>query len=169
MWDPTPHSLHFEEDIMQPRKRTAYRERGQTLVEFAFVVLLFLVLVFGIIEFGRALWTWNTIVQATRAGARYAIVEQPTADDSLIKKVVVYYDPNATSSSSPVVPGLTEANVTVRYLKYDGTDATTKNLADMIEVSVTNYQFTFLVPLFGSGLSMPAFRTTLPVEGLGAI
>jgi hypothetical protein len=106
--------------------------------------------------------------QATRAGARYAVVEQPNGDDSLIKKVVVYYDPNATSSNSPVVPGLTVTNVTVRYLKYGGTDATTKNLADMIEVSVTNYQFTFLVRLFGSGLNMPAFRTTLPVEGLGA-
>lgn len=154
---------------MPSREQTAHRDRGQTLVEFAFVALLFLVLVFGIIEFGRALWTWNTIVQATRAGARYAVVEQPTTDDSLIKKVVVYYDPNAASSSTPVVPGLTEANVTVRYLKYDGTDAITKSLADMIEVSITNYRFTFLVPLFGSGLNMPAFRTTLPVEGLGQI
>jgi Flp pilus assembly protein TadG len=37
--------------------------------------LSFFTLVFGIIELGRALSTWNTIVQATQAGAHYAAVE----------------------------------------------------------------------------------------------
>jgi len=145
------------------------RENGQALLEFAMVTLLFFVLVFGIIEFGRALWTWNTIVQATRAGARYAAVAIPSSDDAEIMKVVAYNDPNADASSKPVVPGLTEANVRVRYLKSDGTIAANKNVADLIEISVINYQFTFLVSFFGPRISLPPFTTSLPLEGLGAL
>ncbi len=137
-------------------------------MEFAFVALLFLVVMFGITEFSRALWTWNTIVQATRAGARFAVVETPTSDDSQIKKFVVYHDPNATASSKPVAPGLRETNVVVSYLMNDGSASSGKAVADVIQISVNGYQFNFLVPLFGSGITLPSFTTTLPLEGLGA-
>ena len=154
---------------MKSKKRIEKSEKGQTLLEFALVTLIFFILVFGMIEFGRALWTWNTIVQATRAGARYAVVETPTSNDTEIKKVVVYNDPNASSSSTPVVPGLTETNVIVNYLNNDGSAASNKNVADVIAVEVTGYQFSFLVPLFGSQISLPSFTTKLPLEGLGAL
>jgi len=157
-----------EAKAMNLKNSVEKREKGQALVEFAMVALLFFTLVFGIIEFGRALWTWNTIVQATRAGARFAAVEVPTNDDMRIMKVVAYNDPNAGTSSTPVVPGLTEANIRVRYLNNDGTVAASKNLADLIEISVINYQFTFLVPIFGSQIALPSFTTSLPLEGLGA-
>ena len=143
------------------------REEGQTLVEFAFVAMLFLLLLFGIIEFSRALWTWNTIVQATRAGARYAVVEAPTADDAQVKKFVAYHDPSG-ASSQPVVPGFNETNVSVQYLMNDGSVSTNKSLADVVQISVNGYQFNFLVPLFGTGITLPGFSTTLPLEGLGA-
>ena len=153
---------------MRTKNWTEKSEKGQALVEFALISLLFFTIVFGITEFGRALWTWNTIVQATRAGARYAVVEAPTSDDMNIMKFVAYNDPNANSSSKPVVPGLTEANVTVSYLMNDGTAAASKAVADVIQISVTNYQFSFLVPLFGTGITLPPFKTSLPLEGLGA-
>ena len=164
MLDPMP---DYEGETMKNNcaKKT---EKGQALLEFAAVTLVFFTLAFGIIEFGRALWTWNTIVQATRAGARYAAVALPTGNDSEIKKVVVYNDPNATAGTTPVVPGLTEANVTVQYLNNDGSVAANKAVADLIQVSVTGYQFNFLVSLFGPQLSLPAFTTSLPLEGLGA-
>ena len=160
---------NFENSLMKLRNCSEKSEKGQALVEFSLVTLLFFTVVFGISEFGRALWTWNTIVQATRTGARYAVVESPTSDDMQIMKVVAYNDPNATSSSKPVVPGLSETNVRVRYLNNDGTVAGNKNVADLIEVSVINYQFSFLVPLFGTQISLPSFTTSLPLEGLGAV
>jgi Flp pilus assembly protein TadG len=166
MLDPMPNC-----DGATMRKNwTKNAEKGQALLEFAAVTLVFFTLAFGIIEFGRALWTWNTIVQATRAGARYATVATPTSNDSEIKKMVVYNDPNAGAGSTPVVPGLSETNVTVSYLMYNppGTVATNKAAADLIEVSITGYQFNFLVSLFGSQITLPAFKTTLPLEGLGA-
>jgi Flp pilus assembly protein TadG len=47
------------------------RERGQSLVEFALVLPVFLILVFGIIDFSMALRSYVTLTNATREGARY--------------------------------------------------------------------------------------------------
>ena len=160
---------HSEVKTMKLKNWTGNPEKGQALLEFAAVTLVFFILVFGIIEFGRALWTWNTIVQATREGARYAVVAIPTSGDTEIMKVVAYNDPNATASSIPVVPGLTEANVRVRYLNNDGTAAANKIVADLIEVSVINYRFTFLDSILGPQIALPPFTTSLPLEGLGAL
>jgi Flp pilus assembly protein TadG len=157
----------------KPRWRGPKQDKGQTLVEFAFVAILFFTVLFAIVEFGRALWTWNTIVQATRAGARFAVVETPTSTDTQVKNFVVYY--NVSGTGTPVLPGLTTSNVTVNYYKIDPTTGNyvappggNKYNADLIQVSITGYTFTFLVPLFGSGITLPAFTTTLNLEGLGA-
>jgi hypothetical protein len=48
--------------------------RGQALVEFALVAPLFLLLLFGIIETGRFIFYYEMLNNATREGARYAIV-----------------------------------------------------------------------------------------------
>jgi Flp pilus assembly protein TadG len=150
------------------RSRRSTHQKGQALVEFGIAATVFFLILFGILEFGRALWTWNTIVQATRAGARFAVVEAPTGDDAPVKKVVVYQDPNAANSSNPVAPGLTTGNVRVEYLMNDGTAAANKDVADVVQVSVTGYQFQFLIPVLGSTITLPAFTTTLPLEGMGA-
>jgi Flp pilus assembly protein TadG len=140
-------------------------QKGQTLLEFALAVMLFLTLLFGIIELGRALWTWNTIVQATRAGARFAITSDPT-NDTAIKNWVVYS--NAAGTGDPVLTGLSTSNVNVLFQKNDGTDmSATRYSADMVQVGITGYTFNFIVPLFGANMTLPPFTTTLPCEGLG--
>ena len=50
-----------------------HRRRGQTLAEFAISLPLLLILVFGIVEFGRMFQSWVTIQNAARAAARYAV------------------------------------------------------------------------------------------------
>jgi hypothetical protein len=50
------------------------RSRGQSLAEFALVAPLFFLLLFGIIEAGRFIFYYETLNNATREGARYAIV-----------------------------------------------------------------------------------------------
>ena len=54
--------------------------RGQTLVEFALIVPLFVLLLFGIVDFGRAVLASNSIANAAREGARTAIVNQRVSD-----------------------------------------------------------------------------------------
>lgn len=50
------------------------RSRGQAMVEFAMVVPVLFVLVLGIIEAGRFVFFYELLHNATREGARYAIV-----------------------------------------------------------------------------------------------
>jgi len=47
--------------------------RGQGLVEFALVLPVFLLLVLGVIEFGRLMVTYSSISTASRDAVRYAI------------------------------------------------------------------------------------------------
>ena len=61
--------------LLGPRVLTLCgNERGSQLIEFGIVSILFFTLVFGTMEFGRAMWTYDTIAHAAREGVRYAIV-----------------------------------------------------------------------------------------------
>jgi hypothetical protein len=55
-----------------PRRRG--RSRGQALAEFALVAPWFFLVLFGIIEAGRFMLYYENLNNATREGARYAIV-----------------------------------------------------------------------------------------------
>jgi Flp pilus assembly protein TadG len=59
------------------RGRAWLREGGQSLVEFCLVMPLFMILVFGVIDFGMGLRAYITAAQAAREGARYAAVGNP--------------------------------------------------------------------------------------------
>jgi Flp pilus assembly protein TadG len=52
-------------------------ERGAAMVEFAFVAVILFTLVFGIIDFGRAIFLYNNLTNAAREGARFAAVQFP--------------------------------------------------------------------------------------------
>lgn len=52
-------------------------DRGAAAVEFALLLPVLLLIVFGIIDFGRALNAQVTLTQAAREGARLAALNQP--------------------------------------------------------------------------------------------
>ena len=54
---------------------SARRERGQALVEFALIVPVFALILFTLLDFGRVIYTQNTIEQAAREASRVASIE----------------------------------------------------------------------------------------------
>jgi hypothetical protein len=52
-------------------------ERGAAMVEFAIVIVVFMLLVMGGFEFGRMIFEWGRTVEATRIGVRTAVVSTP--------------------------------------------------------------------------------------------
>jgi len=59
----------------RPRKR----EDGQSLVEFALVIPIFLLVLFSIVDFGMAFHAWITVTNSAREGARVGAVHAPAA------------------------------------------------------------------------------------------
>ena len=64
------------------RRKTGTRSqygacRGQSMVEFALVVPILMILAFGIVDFGLGIRTYISLTNATREGARYAAVGNP--------------------------------------------------------------------------------------------
>jgi Flp pilus assembly protein TadG len=135
------------------------RERGATLLEFAIASTVFLTVMFGVVEFGRCLWTHNALADAARRGARYAI-NHPEADEEVVKNVAVYGDP--LGGKRPLVDNLTTTNIKVKYTNYKVGEGT-------VSVRITDYQFQFVVPLVGTTLSMPDYNTTLTGESIGYV
>lgn len=82
-------------------------ERGQELVEFALVLILFLVVLMVIFDMGRAVYYYSAIHNAAREGARHGITDQNAGDiQAFAQNVAVGLD------IDPVV-GITEDTVTV--------------------------------------------------------
>lgn len=54
-------------------------DRGATAAEFALVLPLLLLFLFGIIDAGRFMWEYNRAEKATQMGVRYAVVTDPVA------------------------------------------------------------------------------------------
>ncbi|MCH7577127.1 MAG: pilus assembly protein [Chloroflexi bacterium] len=56
------------------RKRKEKGEKGQALVEFALLVPIFLILLFAIVDFGMGFYSWITVTNSAREGARIGAV-----------------------------------------------------------------------------------------------
>ena len=149
-------------------------ERGTTIAEFAVVALLFFVIIFGIIEFGRLLYTHNALTDATRRGARFAALHKE-AEEDLVRKEVVYgsrIDADGNPTGPPLINGLTEDMVEVVYLgkalNADGSLRTNygTNLGTAT-VTINDYQFDLLIPVIGRRLTLPTYSTTLTAESAG--
>jgi TadE-like protein len=144
---------------MIPRRANT-NQRGAALVEFAIGATVMLTAVFAVLEFGRALWTHNALADAARRGARYAVIYG--ADDAKIKNVVIYG--NAAGGTKPLIPDLDVDNVQVDY----STNPPFGLAMGTATVSIVNYDFAFVIPIVGTSIRMPNYRTTLSGENAGA-
>jgi Flp pilus assembly protein TadG len=114
------------------------KEEGASVVEFAILAPLFVVLLFGLVEFGLAIYSKGMITNASREGARFGVVySTPRKTDAEITSKVQEYLANAGFLDS----------VHINVIGAQGTSGTP------LTVSVT-YPYTFQVlPNFVSGFT----------------
>ncbi|GEM_PF-1194494 len=146
-------------------------ERGTALVEFAIVSAASLMLVLGIIDFSRALYSYHMVSELARQGARHAIVSgaascaSPNALQSWVSAqaplagsgslTVTTTCSDSTTCSSSTSTGCENANnCTATSAPYDS--------AGCIVAVKVDYDFHFLVPLV-SMLSLPMSSTSTMV------
>jgi Flp pilus assembly protein TadG len=65
---------------LHPRHKA--QRGGATAVEFAFIALIFLMMLFGILEYGRLVYTQNILNNAAREGARFCITNINSATNA---------------------------------------------------------------------------------------
>ena len=91
-------------------------DRGQSLVEFALVIPIFLLIVIGLFDVGRAVFAYNTVSNAARAAARVAIVNQDTtAVEARAREMAPGLDNRLTVSQEPCSVRECDYVVTVTY------------------------------------------------------
>jgi hypothetical protein len=135
----------------------------------ALVAVMFFFVFFGILEFSRALFTYNTIVQSTRAAARWAVVNVGSNADAAnitkTKNIVVYHNPDGLGT--PILSGLTPSLVSVSVQTIES-DSQGRAISQKILVKVTGFQFRFVLPIVGT-ITIPAFETSLYTESMGFV
>lgn len=95
-------------------RRRLRNEKGQTLVEFALVAPLLLVIVFAVVQFGVAYNHYITLTDATRVGARKAAVSRHEAYPAAAAEAA------ARSSASGLDPDKLAVSVTATAWEQGG-------------------------------------------------
>jgi Flp pilus assembly protein TadG len=120
---------------MKRRNRWIDDEGGQALIEFALITPFLLMMLIGIIEFGRAWNLHQVVTDASREGARKGAIWDPTITENDVRTVVLQRLGAA---------GVPPAAVTVTMNNVLGGTDTPLN----VRVSVP-YRFMFFGPLVG--------------------
>lgn len=79
----TPHTLRGSGRVRVPRAGALRAEGGAALVEFALILPILIVLLFGMLEFGKAFNYWIDETHLTAEGARWAVVNNVPSGSSL--------------------------------------------------------------------------------------
>jgi len=136
-------------------------ERGAALVEFSIAALVFLTAVFAVIEFGRLLWVHNALTDAARRGARYAVNHRKSEADDARRMAV--YGTTDDGAKTPLVTDLKPEMVSVTHSGDFNVGQGT------VTVKIQNYDFKFVVPIVGTTIRMPDYKTTLTAEAAGEV
>src|SRR5436190_1451825 len=106
-------------------------DEGATAVESAIVLSLLFMLVFGILEFGMALWQWQTMELVVLQEGRNAMVNNLTITATAANNNIQNMLPGAAIScplpSSPAAPCLTHQHTFTT--RTDGTEGATRTVS----------------------------------------
>jgi Flp pilus assembly protein TadG len=87
------------------RSRPTRSQRGAAVVEFAFVAPLLIMLTFGMLELGRVVMVKQLLINASREGARMAILPASTAEQVIAHVTTELANSSINSASVVVTPG----------------------------------------------------------------
>ncbi|HEU0201095.1 MAG TPA: TadE/TadG family type IV pilus assembly protein [Burkholderiaceae bacterium] len=144
--------------------RTKRKQRGVAAVELGLVMIPLTVLAFGITEYGRAIFQYNTLVKSVRDASRH--LSQHAAGDATqiaIAKCLVVHG-NRNCSGAVLVPGLSASLVEIcdrSNCADHANQPTGAGVVNLVTVTVDKFPFKSLVPLMVSDLTFGAIRSTM--------
>lgn len=128
-------------------------QRGVAITEFALVVPLLLLVALITIDYGRAVYQYNTLTKSVRDAARYLSMQSPGSGASVAKSLVVYGNPSG--SGSPLALGLSVSQVRDPVWQLRGSGPVINTVTVRVAGCATSdppcYRFT---PLLGSAFGV---------------
>ncbi|MDZ4278527.1 MAG: TadE/TadG family type IV pilus assembly protein [Dehalococcoidia bacterium] len=128
------------------RGRSRRGERAQSLVEFALLAPVLIILMLGIIDYGRVYFAYISVTNGARTGADYAATGPTAASDLAGIKNAATAETSELLNTSPTNPNVSAAI---------GTDGQGRTYADV----TVEYTFTTLFPWPGLPSSIDMERT----------
>ena len=123
-------------------KRYRKNEDAATAVEFALVALPFLLMIFGVMEGGRVMWSMNGVQFAIEETSRYASINSTLTNESFesyaqgkLAEMYVASTPLIVTSSSVTTNG-------VNFIEIDGTYTHSTMLNGFLPANFGNFEFT---------------------------
>jgi hypothetical protein len=107
------------------------------MVETSLMLLTFLMILIGTIDFGQVLYFHQSLVERARAAARYGAIH-PT-DTTGIQNMAVYGMASPGGSPVAVLPGMTTSMVSVQDLSANTPEA-------RLMVTISGYPINFISP-----------------------
>ncbi len=138
-------------------------QTGLAGIEFAFILPTLLVLGFGVFDFGRVLFQYDTLTKSTRDATRYlAAVVRPSAyqTDATYSAAVssarnlALCGTIAACGSNTLVNGLTASNIDVNYPASEGS-------ITYVRIFVSNYSTSFITTVFSGSKNLGTISVTM--------
>jgi hypothetical protein len=130
------------------------KQTGATIVEFSLSLLIFLTFLLGITDFSRMLFTWNAANEATRMGARYAVVCDDTGNEAAVLERM-----------QRLLPQI--GDIDMAWVPQNCNSATCEG----VTLTITDLDYQWISPIAGmasmASIRMPTFSTYLPREVMG--
>jgi Flp pilus assembly protein TadG len=118
-------------------------QRGAASIEFAILVVPLLLMLFGVTEYGRAIYQYNTLVKSVRDASRFLSAVAPGSNHTVGSCLAVYG--NMSCTGSPLAKGLTTSMVSIcDASNCAGTHAsqtTGSGSINLVTVTVSGYTF----------------------------
>ena len=145
-------------------------QRGSTLVETSLVVVSFLAVMIGIVDFSQFLYTHHALTHRAREGARWAAVQSPLNVD-LVKNYVVYG--SSSASQTPMVHNLTTSMVTVTAPTPQGAGTPQSSWIGCdgatVKVQISGYRYSIISPyIANNNMTAATIKASAPYEGQAA-
>lgn len=147
------------------------RQRGVAAVELGILIVPLVLLAFGITEFGRAMYQYNTIAKGVRDGVRYLTHYAPGDADRIrdAKNLAVCGTTSACFDTSALVIGLNVGMVSVcdrsncpdhnlQPVVYGGG---TLGQVNLVTMTVSGFQFNSLVPFVMPSITFGPISSTM--------
>ncbi|HEX5014454.1 MAG TPA: TadE family protein [Candidatus Limnocylindrales bacterium] len=144
------------------------RTHAQAIVEFALVLPIFLLILFGIIDAGRLIVTYNTLANSARSAARVAIVNQSTAGTDTCDTLSATAWPVGCGVVAGSAAGVEEADILLTYLNPTDTGpCVTLKIGCIVQVDVSGH-FEALTPFIGQLIGPIDLTSTtkMPIENV---